>query len=165
MISEIPLVGNMNTGFGQNSIIAPTAKTPNLEEASEQFVSMLYSYMFQQMRESGADEENGLFSGPHANMLMGFLDQEIGKKLASSEGKGLADALMRQMNANSGGDDPIEKIQDGMSPLSAADEANSVPLVALTQAGNTIQEMTPKQPDIVDNSQQIMDELYKINQR
>ncbi len=166
MISEVPLVGNMNTGFGQNSIIAPTAKTPNLEEASEKFVSMLYSYMFQQMRESGADEEEGLFSGPHVNMLMGFLDQEIGEKLAASEGKGLADALMRQMDKTGGREAPMGELADASAnPLSAADGANSDSLTVLTQAGNTIQEMTQKQPDVVDNSQQIMDQIYKINQR
>ena len=72
---------------------------------------------------------------------------------------------MRQMGAKNAGDDPIESITAAKNTLSAADEANSDSLAVLTQAGNTIQELTKKQPDIVDNSQQIMDEIYKINQR
>ena len=80
MIDNVPLVGSLSTGFGEGSVeaFAPTARTPNLVEASQDFVGMLYSYMFSQMRESSSDEEDGLFSGPHVNMLMGFLDQEIG---------------------------------------------------------------------------------------
>jgi len=105
MIENVPLVGSMATGFGDNTIATPNQKTPNLKEASEQFVSMLYAYMFQQMRESSTgDEEDGLFSGDHANMMMGFLDQEIGKKMAGAEGSGLSNALLRQLQQQNGGD-------------------------------------------------------------
>ena len=149
MMNEIPLVGSMTAGFGAGGPTAPTVKTPNIEEASKDFVSMLYSYMFQQMRESGSDEEEGLFSGPHVNMLMGFLDQEVGKKLAHSEGKGLADSLLTQLQGNN----------------AAQSEAEQV--ATLANVGNTIKEMTTDDVSLeseADTNQQMMDELYKLNQ-
>jgi len=155
MIDNIPLVGSLHTGFGGAEVSAPNAKTPNVEEASKDFVAMLYSYMFQQMRESGSDEEEGLFSGPHLNMLMGFMDQEIGKKLAHSEGKGLADALLLQLQGNLVGDAPLTDLPE--SPRDAA------AIEILAQAGNHLKEMTAKTPEMIDNSQQIMEQLYRLN--
>jgi len=157
MMNNVPLVGSLTAGFGDAGPMAPTAKTPNLKEASKDFVAMLYSYMFQQMRESGSDEENGLFSGEHANMLMGFLDQEVGKKMAHSEsGGGLSTALLNQLK-QAGGEDP-----------DAASEAAQVK--SLEAAGNTLRELTQDETpaviaDEADLDQQIMDELYKLNQR
>jgi Rod binding domain-containing protein len=159
----------MATGFGGGEMQAPRANQPNIEEASKQFVSMLYSYMFQQMRESGADEEEGLFSGPHANMLMGFLDQEIGQKLAHSEGSGLADTLMQQLKV----EDPTLDAGNALSAPANASEASQSPAFAtLTESGNLIKEMMQKDvdsdafsPSGIDNSQQIMSELYKLNRR
>jgi Rod binding domain-containing protein len=165
MLSEVPLVGSMATGFGGNDLQGPRANQPNIEEASQQFVSMLYSYMFQQMRESGADEEEGLFSGPHANMLMGFLDQEIGQKLAKSEGSGLADTLMQQLKTQ----DPSLNIDSASTP---SESSESPAFATLTESGNLIKEMMQKDvtpdafnPSSIDNSQQIMGELYKLNRR
>lgn len=164
MIGNVPLVGSLSTGFGDATVQAPTQKTPNLEEASKEFVSMLYSYMFSQMRESGSDQENGLFSGPHVNMLMGFLDQEIGKKMAYSEGSGLADALLRQLKR----EDPTAAENDKgsqNSDVKSAQTTESAPLQKLTQASNQVQEMTQKAPVEIDNSQQIMEQLYNLNHR
>lgn len=169
MMNEVPLVGSMATGFGESNLHGPRANQPNIEEASKQFVSMLYSYMFQQMLESGSDEENGLFSGPHANMLMGFLDQEIGQKLAQSEGSGLADTLLRQLKA----EDPTLDIGNAdQSGKKVSDNAESPAFASLTESGNFIKEMMQKDlvideinPSTIDNSQQIMDELYKLNRR
>lgn len=153
MIDNVPLVGSVATGFGSAAVSAPTARTPNVEEASKDFVAMLYSYMFQQMRESASSEEEGLFSGPHLNMLMGFMDQEIGKKLAYGEGKGLADTLLSQL-----GGEPA-----AVSAQQAEAEDSSVEM--LTEAGNTIREMTQKNPEMIDNSEQIMDQLYRLNRQ
>lgn len=169
MIGEVPLVGTMATGFGENNPYAPRANQPNVDEASKQFVAMLYSYMFQQMRESGSDEENGLFSGPHANMLMGFLDQEMGQKLAQSEGAGLADALLQQLKT----EDPNLDIGDAdKSVAKTTQELDAPAFASLTDSGNFIKEMMQKDlpieeinPASIDNSQQIMDELYKLNRR
>lgn len=160
MIGNVPLVGSLTTGFGDASVMAPTVKTPNLQEASQDFVSMLYSYMFQQMRESGSDEENGLFSGPHVNMLMGFMDQEVGKKLAAAEGVGLADSLFEQL----GGDKkPLEFA--GPNAADANEDTESAQIEKLSEAGNVIQELTQVDPELVDNSEQIMNQLYKLNQQ
>ena len=159
MIGNVPLVGSLTTGFGDASVMAPTVKTPNLEDASKDFVSMLYSYMFQQMRESGSDQEEGLFSGPHVNMLMGFMDQEIGKKLAYSEGKGLADSLFQQL----GGSEAA--VEAGPSAADANEVSQLTQVEKLTETGNAIRELTEESPEMIDNSQQIMDQLYKLNQQ
>lgn len=151
MIANVPLVGSVTTGFGDATVSAPTSRTPNIEEASKDFVSMLYAYMFQQMRESATDEEEGLFSGPHLNMLMGFMDQEIGKKLAYGEGKGLADTLLRQLQ--------------GETPAEASPDAEEIAVETLSAAGNAIKEMTAKTPEMIDNSEQIMDQLYRLNRQ
>lgn len=169
MLSEVPLVGSMSTGFGGAELQGPRANQPDIEEASKQFVSMLYSYMFQQMRESGADEEEGLFSGPHANMLMGFLDQEIGQKLAHSEGSGLADTLLQQLKA----EDPSLNTGAALNtPTNASESSQNPAFATLTESGNLIKEMMQKDvvsdefnPSSIDNSQQMMSELYKLNRR
>jgi len=157
MMNGVPLVGSMTTGFGENMMpTVPSAKSPNMEEASQQFVSMLYSYMFQQMRESGSDEEEGLFSGPHVNMLMGFMDQEIGMKLAKTEGEGLSKSLLRQLQGDA----------------KTAEGGEAEQIQALSAAGNTLRELTADDTSLGltdgndgDFSQQMMDELYKLNQR
>lgn len=153
MMNGVPLIGSVSQGFGSNMMATtPTEKTPNIEEASKDFVSMLYSYMFQQMRESASDEEDGLFSGPHVNMLMGFMDQEIGKKLSHSEGKGLADALLRQLNGGKPDATEAQKVEE------------------IEAAGNTLRELTADEVMPIEGNdnalnQQMMDEFYKLNQR
>lgn len=212
MLENVPLVGSMATGFGDNTIATPTQKTPNLKEASEQFVSMLYAYMFQQMRESGGDEENGLFSGDHANMMMGFLDQEMGKKMAGAEGSGLANALYRQLQQQTGDSSEAATAGEGADIAALAKASSKIPsmtgvdatLRSLDQVdadGNAIHEeeadpmfsssaasmammrplnaesgFTPltlgniSQPmgfddaEEEDSSQQMLNELYKLNQ-
>lgn len=132
MIDNVPLVGSLSTGFGDNTIATPNQKTPNLKEASQEFVSMLYAYMFSQMRESSmSDEEDGLFSGDHANMMMGFLDQEIGKKMAGAEGAGLSNALLRQLQQQNGGD-------GSDSSAEAITQANGAGLAELMQGQQKI---------------------------
>lgn len=164
MMNDIPLVGSLATGFGNSAISTPNVKTPDLKQASQDFVAMLYSYMFTQMRESGSDEENGLFSGDHANMMMGFLDQEIGKKMAGSEGQnGLSGALMKQLQQQQGSSDSEKEasLSGADAPLGAA-LANSVRDFGEDSMKN--QPLT--MDDSEDNSsQQMLDELYKLNQR
>ena len=156
MESSVPLVGSVSTGFGNNlAMTAPTTKTPNLEEAAESFVAMLYSYMFQQMRESGSDEENGLFSGPHVNMLMGFLDEEVGKKIAQDDGRGLAAQMLEQLGASPKSD---------KSSAEPSQDVKNEALQQLTQAGNTLKDMTQQSPDVVlKEEDSIMDQIYRLN--
>lgn len=215
MMNDVPLVGSLATGYGDGTIATPSVKTPNLKEASQQFVSMLYAYMFTQMRENGSDEEDGLFSGDHANMMMGFLDQEIGKKMAGSEGAGLASALERQLQQQQsqaagaegtdgaqgdaaltaikgsqmipsltgtdatlrslqkvgalGDDNPDAAADDSMMSLSPASGAMVQPLMAVginqpLTLGDMDQPLNMDDSEN-DSSQQMMDELYKLNLR
>lgn len=155
-MESVPLVGSVSTGFGNNlASVAPTTKTPNLEEAAESFVAMLYSYMFQQMRESGSDEENGLFSGPHVNMLMGFLDEEVGKKIAQDDGKGLAGQLLEQMGG-------VPETNKAVASVENA-EAKTEALESLSQATTTLKEVTQQSPDRMVEEETIMDQLYRLN--
>jgi Rod binding domain-containing protein len=175
MIENVPLVGSLSTGFGETSAaaFAPTARTPNLVEASQDFVGMLYSYMFSQMRESSSHEEDGLFSGPHVDMLMGFLDQEIGKQLAGTQGEGLAKEMLSQLS----GGQPIEQAvpQNAASVLGRFD-ARREGFAAMPSVSPVSGNFDPRLEGVVappelpsaqiqDPSQEIMAELYKLNRR
>ncbi len=188
MIDNVPLVGSLTTGFGDGAINVPTARTPNLAEASKDFVGMLYSYMFSQMRENSSNEEDGLFSGPHVEMMMGFLDQEIGKELASSQGGSLAKEMMTQMT---GLQNPEQSLQSTLPSDVAAnmgkfdarlegvitkrpddavrfDERLEGVVAGPLPTGrfDTRSEgFASDEPASIDNSEQIMEELYKLNRR
>ena len=174
MIDNVPLVGSLSTGFGENSIaaMAPTARTPNLAETSKDFVGMLYAYMFSQMRENSSNEEDGLFSGPHVNMLMGFMDQEIGKELASSQGAGLAQEMLKQLT---GGQEAITNaIPENAASITGKFDARTVGFEAnpLVNAPRTLGRLDTRtegfeieNPASIDNSSQIMEEIYKLNRR
>lgn len=109
MIGSIPVVGSVSQGFGNSIPDVPNAEMKDPKEATKHFVAMLYSYMFKTMRESASDEENGLFSGAHANMMMGFLDQEIGKQMAFREGSGLADQVYEQLTGQKADPKPDQR--------------------------------------------------------
>ena len=75
------------------------AQAARLDAQVEEFASLLYAQMFQQMREAaqGEDGEGGLFSG-NAAMFAHFFDQQVGKAFASAEGNGLKEALRQQLS-------------------------------------------------------------------
>jgi Rod binding domain-containing protein len=88
--------------MGGSAPVLPSGKGKELEEACSDFIGVLYSYVFGQMRNTEDAEEGSLFSGDHAQMMMGFMDQEMGKKLSRNEGSGLAKQLFWQMNGEKG---------------------------------------------------------------
>ena len=140
MIGAVPLVGNMSVGFGANTPDVPTADMKDPKEATKEFVAMLYSYMFKTMRESASDEENGLFSGAHANMMMGFLDQEIGKQMAYKEGSSLADEVYEQMTGKKADEPVVQKtLKSKQDSLGEAKTDGSI------------------------ESNQVLNQLYKVN--
>ena len=79
----------------------PTAseQEAKLKGQVEDFASLLYAQMFQQIRESAKseDEEGGLFGGDSA-MFAHFFDQQVGKAFAAQEGNALKEALWQQMS-------------------------------------------------------------------
>lgn len=93
-----------------NSFKIPAAGwTPPTEEQRatqlkgqvEEFASLLYAQMFQQMREaskSDNDEEGGGLFGGDSDMFASFFDQQVGKVFAAQEGNGLKEALWKQMS-------------------------------------------------------------------
>lgn len=124
MLDKVPLVGNVGYGFGEDMPISPTEKMPNIEEATEDFVGLLYSYVFQQMRSSGTDEENSLFGGENASMFMGFLDQAVGQELARTDGASLAKEMLKQLKGQSSlqplNDDPLAQEKEREAQLRSA---------------------------------------------
>lgn len=177
MLENVPLVGSVTTGFGDKSIeaLAPSARTPNLVEASQDFVGMLYGYVFSQMRESASNEEEGLFSGPHVNMLMGFLDQEIGKQLAATQGQSLAQELLNQLT----GGKPVEQVAQNTATVLGKLDTRSIgqtenpalntPRILgkldTRQYGVVSQTDESPNPAEIDNANQILEALYELNQR
>jgi Rod binding domain-containing protein len=95
-----PITTNVPGLMGAGGPVLPSGQGKALEDACTDFIGMLYGYMFGQMRSSsGEDAEEGtLFGGDHAQMLLGFLDQEMGKKMATAEGGSLSQQLFWQMS-------------------------------------------------------------------
>jgi Rod binding domain-containing protein len=77
-------------------------RAAQLKGQVEEFASLLYAQMFEQMREaskSDDDEENGggLFGGD-SQLFASYFDQQVGKVFAAQEGNGLKEALWKQMS-------------------------------------------------------------------
>ena len=86
--------------IGQGALATPHGEGEKLKDACNSFVGVLYSYVFSQMRQGGDSEEEGsLFGGDNSQMMMGFLDQSIGQKLAETDGNGLSKQLLWQLKA------------------------------------------------------------------
>jgi len=136
MIGSTSVVGSVSSGFGNNVPNVPTADMKDPKDATKSFVAMLYSYMFKTMRESSSDEENGLFSGAHANMMMGFLDQEIGKQMAYQDGSGLADQVYEQLTGKKAEQKSLKTEQENLDKVETD--------------GST-------------SSNQVLEKLYKVN--
>jgi len=101
MESISPITPSVPGLMGAGGPNLPTGEGKQLEEACEDFIGLLYGYMFGQMRSSstGEDAEEGaLFGGEYSQMLLGFMDQEMGKKLAKTSGGGLSQQLFWQMS-------------------------------------------------------------------
>ena len=75
-------------------------RAEQLKGQVEEFASLLYAQMFQQMREAAKsdDEENGGLFGGDSEMFASYFDQQVGKVFASQEGNGLKEALWKQMS-------------------------------------------------------------------
>jgi Rod binding domain-containing protein len=97
-----PITTSVPGLMGAGAPATPHGEGKQLEEACSDFIGLLYSYMFGQMRASSNTgeeaDEGSLFGGEHAQMLLGFLDQEMGKKMAKAEGTSLAKQLFWQMS-------------------------------------------------------------------
>lgn len=93
-----PLVGNVSSGFGAGAPTPPQGKGDELKEASYDFMALLYSYTFSQMRAGSEENEEGLFGGSNSQMFMGFFDQEMGEKFARAEGSELSNTLFMQLS-------------------------------------------------------------------
>jgi Rod binding domain-containing protein len=130
-----PLVGSIASGYGSQAPQGPEAtygeNTEDLKKASSDFVSILFSYMFQTMRgnpddQSEDEEKESLFGGENVGMFMGFLDQEVGKKFADQGGKDMVDALYYQLKGNNvlpggkGGEKMISKGNPGEENAAAS---------------------------------------------
>jgi Rod binding domain-containing protein len=78
------------------------AQKAQLKGQVEEFASLLYAQMFQEMRESGkGDEEeegNSVFGGGDTSMFMHFLDESVGRNFIKQGGGGLNDALLKQLS-------------------------------------------------------------------
>lgn len=139
MLDKVALIGNVSAGFGDEMPMAPTAKTPNIEEATQDFVSLLYSYVFQEMRNSGTDEENSLFGGENAGMFMSFLDQAMGQELARTDGASLAKDMLKQLQGNKeAANDPVAQAKEREAQLrSMGLGTNAKPISADVSAEET----------------------------
>ncbi len=108
MDMRTPLIGSVASGFGSAPPeLSYKESDKDLKEASKDFTSILFSYMFSSMRgnpdDRETDEDGGggsLFGGENVDMFMGFLDQEIGKKFADQGGQDMVNALYHQLKGD-----------------------------------------------------------------
>lgn len=122
---KTPLIGSVASGFGAAPPSPPELSykesDKGLKDASRDFTSILFSYMFSSMRGNpdDRDEESGsLFGGENVDMFMGFLDQEIGKKFAEQGGQDMVNALYHQLKGDKVYED--EKNQNSDTKKSAS---------------------------------------------
>ena len=100
---SIPPLGSTVPGLMGAGVATPAGEGKQLDEAVHDFVGLLYSYTFSQMRTPvDENDEGALFGGANSQMFMGFLDQEIGKRIARAEGSGLAQQMLWQMGKAKG---------------------------------------------------------------
>jgi Rod binding domain-containing protein len=105
---KTPLIGSIASGYGAEAPapeLSYKESDQGLKDASRDFTSILFSYMFSSMRgnpDDRPDDESGgsLFGGENVDMFMGFLDQEIGKKFAEQGGKDMVNALYHQLKGD-----------------------------------------------------------------
>lgn len=87
----------------KDGITPPTVEQQQaqLKTQVEEFASILYSQMFQEMREAGKvsdDDENSVFGGGDTDYFMHFLDESVGHNFVKQGGNSLGDALYRQLS-------------------------------------------------------------------
>ena len=133
-----PLIGSVSSGYGATPTppeFAYKESNKGLKDASRDFTSILFSYMFSSMRGNPDDREKdedggggGLFGGDNVDMFMGFLDQEIGKKFAEQGGKDMVDALFHQLKGDNVYNDETKKSASkaAIEPISNSMNANNL---------------------------------------
>lgn len=96
---------------------ATRQKTPeSIRAAATQFEALFVNMMLKSMRQAGG--QDGMFDNEQSRLYSSMLDQQFSQKMAS-RGLGLADALVRQMSAQT----QLASLQDG-DPSSANDVMN-----------------------------------------
>jgi Rod binding domain-containing protein len=74
-----------------------------LRQQCDEFSSLLYSQLFESMRQTTlTDEEGGLFGGADLESFMYLFDQSAGRAMASGGNNALSDALYAQLDARLG---------------------------------------------------------------
>lgn len=74
------------------------AADARLQEAAKEMEATFISMLLKQMRES-SEPDGGLFPGDTGDVQGGLFDLYMSKHLADAGGVGMADALLRQMQA------------------------------------------------------------------
>ena len=81
----------------------PAQQKEMLKGQVEEFASLLYAQMFEEMREAGKsedDEENSVFGGGDTDAFMHFMDEAVGKNFMHQGGGSLGDSLYKQLSRN-----------------------------------------------------------------
>lgn len=79
------------------------ARKAQLEQAVDDFASVLFAQMFREMREIGGGEngEDGdsVFGGGDTGVLMHLMDEQLARSYVASGGSGLREVMLRQLMA------------------------------------------------------------------
>ncbi|HEY9721104.1 MAG TPA: rod-binding protein [Oscillatoriaceae cyanobacterium] len=90
----------------QTTPVAPQSlseQESKLKSTVQQFASVLYAEMVEEMRKAGDDQDDdgngdGAFGGGDTSMFMSLFDQKIGASFAQQNGASLATALYKQLS-------------------------------------------------------------------
>jgi flagellar protein FlgJ len=117
---------------GQLRLQAKTDPVAGARAAAQQFEALFLNMMLKSMREATPKDEGGLFDNSNTELYTGMLDAQLAQSMSKGRGIGLADMLIRQMQAQ--GVIPADAAKRGDVPASGKIERQILPLATTSPA-------------------------------
>ena len=133
------------TDFSQFTQLRTAAKAQDpaaLREAARQFEGLMVQQMLKAARSSGG---NDLLGGAESDVYRDLYDQQMAMQLASGRGLGIAEMMVRQMQAAAPqGDAPAPVLMHSLRRPAPAPAVVTAPMTSGTAAVSSVQEFVQK---------------------
>lgn len=126
----------------------PVAATANAREeramrqAATEFESLFLTQLTSALHSSSSEDEDNLFGSDATNMYRQMFSEQLAKTMAEGGGVGLAEIILRQMQASRSGKNSvapvIDRVKDAMRSLSSAEAGKSLANPAKTVSVNSL---------------------------
>lgn len=126
----------------------PVAATANaraeraMRQAATEFESLFLTQLTSALHSSSSEDEDNLFGSDATNMYRQMFAEQLAKTMAEGGGVGLAEIILRQMQASRSGKHSvapvIERVKDAMRSLSSAEAGKSLANPARTLSLNSL---------------------------